>query len=65
MKSNYRKSVYLCRAIFCKHKNIVWERLDAAGGLIETAPAWKGRCGGCGRGSLDLIFQQTFKMNPQ
>ena len=61
MTSYYRKSVYLCRAIFCKHKNVVWERVDINENVIETAPAWNCRCGGCGRGSFDLIYQKVMK----
>lgn len=56
-----RKSVYLCRAPLCKHKNVVWECVDSDNQVIETAPAWKQQCGRCGRQSLDLIFQQVFK----
>lgn len=56
-----RKSVYLCRAPFCKHKNIVWEVVDGDEYVVETAPAWKHRCALCGRGSLDLTYQKTFK----
>ena len=63
MSTFYRKSVFLCRAIFCKHKNVVYERVDSNENVIETAPAWKHRCGGCGRGSFDLIYQQVMKPN--
>ena len=61
MTSFYRKSVYQCRAILCKHRNVVWERVDRSDRVIDVAPAWLQRCGGCGRGSFDLIFQKVFK----
>lgn len=61
MSYHYRKSVYLCRAVFCKHENLVWERLDAQKKVIQTAPAWNFRCGRCGRGSLDLTHQKDVK----
>lgn len=64
MSSYYRKSVYLCRAPWCKHKNIVWERIDADNNLLESAPAWKRQCGHCGRSSLDLTYQKVFKSDP-
>ena len=63
MSPYYRKSVYLCRAIFCKHKNVVWARLDADENEVLVAPAWKWLCGGCGRGSFDLIYQKIFRFD--
>jgi len=57
----YRKLVYQCRAVWCKHKNIVWERVDSRDGTVVTAVAWRWRCGGCGRGSFDLTYQKSFK----
>jgi hypothetical protein len=59
--SYLRKSVYLCRAPLCKHKNVVWQRVDAEQNVIETAVAWKHQCGRCGRGSLDLIYQEVIE----
>jgi hypothetical protein len=41
MTSYHRKSVYLCRAIFCKHKNVVWERVDINENVIECETACK------------------------
>ena len=67
MSRHLRKSVYLCRAPWCKQKNIVWEWVDADvadDNLIETAPAWQHRCGKCGRGSLDLTYQNVCKPEP-
>lgn len=65
MSAYYRKSVYLCRAPICKQKSAVWEKLDVDDNLIETAPAWQHRCGRCGCGSLDLIYQKPFKSEQQ
>jgi hypothetical protein len=64
MSRYLRKSVYLCRAPLCKHKNIVWQWVDADENLIETAPAWTHQCGKCRRSSLDLTYQKTFKPEP-
>lgn len=61
MSSYYRKSVYRCRAPRCKHENVVWARVDVDENVIEMAPAWQQRCGRCGRGSLDLVYQEVFK----
>lgn len=64
MSRYLRKSVYLCRAPWCKHKNIVWQWVDADENLIDTAPAWTHQCGKCHRGSLDLLYQKTIKPKP-
>lgn len=53
----YRKSFYRCRAPLCKHENLVYEKLDPDNNVIDVSPAWKHRCGKCGCGSLDLIYQ--------
>jgi len=60
-----RKSVYLCRAPYCKHKNIVYQWVDGDSQVIETAPAWHHQCGHCKRSSLDLIYQKVLKPEPK
>jgi len=61
MSSYYRKSLFRCRAPRCKHENIVWARVDAEENVVEIASAWQYRCSKCGRGSLDLVYQEVFK----
>lgn len=56
---NYlRNSVYLCRAPLCKHESAVFERVNNDDKVITSPIAWQTKCGRCGCGSLDLIFQK-------
>ncbi len=55
--SHVRKTVYLCRAPLCKRANAVLEWVHGDG-RVETAPAWQGQCGACGRGSFDIQYQK-------
>lgn len=60
-----RKSVYLCRAPYCKHKNIVFQWVDGDNQVLETAVAWEQRCGLCNRSSFDLIYQKVLEPKPK
>lgn len=56
-----RKTLYRCRAPYCKHDNVVFEWVDGDNQVIETAVAWQHRCAKCGRSSFDLIYQKDLK----
>ena len=61
MNHRLRKTVYLCRAPLCKHKNIVFEAVDRDEKVLIEAPSWQGQCGGCGRGSFDIQYQKVLE----